>query len=284
MRWCWIALVIAGCGGGDAPAGRPATVQAVAPPTVAADPSPRAADKVYASIAKLDTITCPAGTTVERDPPPVGDYAYCVLPDGTRHGPWMTWPTRGNVRKIAIYDHGAVVHWTAWSASNDALEVDLEFRADVRHGRSLAWHDNGQLAADGEFVDGRPDGQHQAWDRDGRRIFVEVFGEAGGVLITWDGPDMVEQTWRDGALHGPTTTWYASGQVKSITVFVAGESRGDHEAWHENGQKAVEIRRGGASGADDQVTKWDEDGKVLPRMCAHGPCDAPPRQKYRGGP
>jgi antitoxin component YwqK of YwqJK toxin-antitoxin module len=232
------------------------------------------ADQVRLAAVKLDSITCPAGTVLVGQAPPLGYYAYCELPTGERHGPWMTWPP-GYQRKLAIEDHGHTVLWTAWHASNDALEIVMELRDDERHGRELRWHDNGALAADGTWAHGRPAGRFQAWGRDGVPIFdAELDGT--GRLVTWDGALRVEEHWRDGRRHGDRTTWYASGQVERVTVFVEGEPR-SVDAWHPNGRKAQEVRYGrDGGGADATVIEWDEQGREEPRMCAHGPCDMPP--------
>jgi hypothetical protein len=255
-----IVLVgLAACGNAPAKTAPPAQIDNALPPDVISEPS--AAD-VYAATVKLDTITCPAGTILIGAPPPEDDYAYCELPDGTRHGPWMTWPTYGNQRKIAINDHDVTVHWTAWYQGDDTLETVSDDR------RTLEWHDNGQLAFDGHYADDAPHGRCQAWDRDGAQIFDATFDDGTGQLIHWYDGLKVEEHWKNGALDGPRTQWFANGQVESIQVFVAGKST-DYERWYPSGVKAEE-HRGGSS------TSWDKDGREEPEMCAHGPCDMEP--------
>jgi hypothetical protein len=69
--------------------------------------------------------------------------AGCLRPDGTRHGPSITW-----------YESGS-------------KESEGEYRDGARTGVWRYWHDNGQLSAAGAFVDGKADGAWQRFDRSG---------------------------------------------------------------------------------------------------------------------
>ena len=232
------------------------------------------------SIAKPDSITCPKGTVLKGEAPPKGTYAWCELPDGRRHGPWMVWPSYGTTRKVATYDrdelHG---RWAQWHQEGDRIESIDHFVRGVRHGPSRRWHKNGQLAQEGEFRDGYPMGRFRAWDPTGKLISDVQMSKAGGVLITWDGELKVQQTWKDGKQHGLTTAWYANGQKEREVLFERGAAHGRFVEWHDNGQKRREgIARKGVS---TEETAWTRDGAVDPPMCAHGPCDQEPARKWR---
>jgi antitoxin component YwqK of YwqJK toxin-antitoxin module len=69
--------------------------------------------------------------------------AACLRPDGTPHGPSITW-----------YESGS-------------KESEGEYRDGARSGPWLYWHDNGRLSGRGTFVDGKPDGAWDRFDRDG---------------------------------------------------------------------------------------------------------------------
>jgi antitoxin component YwqK of YwqJK toxin-antitoxin module len=69
--------------------------------------------------------------------------AACLRPDGTYHGPSITW-----------YESGS-------------KESEGEYRDGAKSGMWRYWHDNGQLAGTGAFVDGKPDGAWQHFDRSG---------------------------------------------------------------------------------------------------------------------
>ncbi len=231
------------------------------------------------SIPKPDKIACPQGAVLKGTPPPEGTYAWCELPDGRRHGPWMTWPTRGNPRKIAIYRKGKLNGtWTQWHYEGDSLESIDHYVDDLRHGASSRWHSNGRLAQNGEFRDGYPIGRFRAWERKGKLISDVRMTRAGGVLVTWDGELRVEETWRNGKRHGLTRAWYPSGQKERETMFKDGLPHGAFVEWYDNGQKRQEGTA--EKGVGRSETSWTRDGEIEPEMCAHGPCNAPPKRKW----
>src|SRR5262245_59734367 len=106
------------------------------PPTVE---QPTDSIEAFAATArKLDTIECPEGAILKGTPPPDGDYAWCELPSGETHWPWMVWPSRGTPRKIATYRNGKLNGtWQQWHTGVDTLARIEEYVDGERHGRSV---------------------------------------------------------------------------------------------------------------------------------------------------
>lgn len=83
--------------------------------------------------------------------------ASCLRPDGTPHGPSMTW-----------YGDGS-------KASEGA------YRDGVKEQEWTFWHDNGQISGRGRFRDGKPDGPWQIFDRDGTLVKTTEYRDGAEV-------------------------------------------------------------------------------------------------------
>ena len=63
-----------------------------------------------------------------------------------------------------------------------------------KHGIDRSWHENGQLATEGTYVDGRKHGVSRAWHESGHKR-VEIF-------------------YKDGVAHGVRREWRINGQLE----------------------------------------------------------------------
>ena len=48
---------------------------------------------------------CPEGTELD-DGRKTQHQQHCILPDGTRHGPYMSWYRKGKIKEIGVYRNG----------------------------------------------------------------------------------------------------------------------------------------------------------------------------------
>lgn len=242
-------------------------------PTTASEAENAAA---RAATAKSDLIVCPEGAAQRGTAPPDGAYAWCELPSGERHGPWMVWPGRGTPRKVARYERGKLHGtWTQWHTKSDALARVDTFVGGEAEGPTYRWHPNGQLAAQGAFRAGAPVGRFRAWDPDGRIIHDVVVAPSGDVTtVSWDEEERVEQVWRGGKRTGSRTSWYPNGQKASEEELVDGSPHGAYASWYPNGQKKSEGQAN--HGVSVSSKRWTETGVLEVPMCAHGPCDETP--------
>jgi RNA polymerase sigma-70 factor (ECF subfamily) len=66
-------------------------------------PTPEGTELVQVSPPDDEPLQCPEGTTVAGTQ---GTHQWCVLPDGTKHGPEWFWDKQGHVTARTSYDHG----------------------------------------------------------------------------------------------------------------------------------------------------------------------------------
>ena len=81
-------------------------------------------------------------------------------------------------------------------------------------GKTVRKHENGQMAGEATFEDGKPEGKMTAWYENG-----QMAGEA---------------TFKDGQPEGKMTTWYENGQMRSETTYKDGKEIAKKE-WDEDG-------------------------------------------------
>lgn len=97
-------------------------------------------------------LDCPAGTRLEKN-----EYARgCKLPDGTWHGPFAALRDSGKARNVGRYNAGVPDGtWTAYGPDGTVLGTYaiVDGTGTQRH-----WHDNGQLATEIPYKDGRREG------------------------------------------------------------------------------------------------------------------------------
>ncbi len=76
-----------------------------------------------------------------------------------------------------------------------------------------------------------------------------------------NGSCIAEQTYKDGVLHGPETTWHPNGVVASETDYVNNRIHGLSKEWYESGQPMLE----GAFEHSFAVWRkqWDEAGNLI---------------------
>jgi len=106
------------------------------------------------------------------------------------------------------------------------------FKADVLHGPYQEWYTNGNLMAQGAYVDGRPDGP-----------WISKF-ENGG-------PEK-EYTVRNGLKEGQYTEWRANGKMLERGPCRAGTKDGEWEHFHAGGVRAAR----GSYAKDVRVGVW----------------------------
>lgn len=91
---------------------------------------------------------CPAGTEFKGGPLPNGDLdAHCEKPDGTKHGPWMTF--HGRSKRLGM--HTTVVDgqiqgaWTTWSSRGPQKKSQATYVDNEQVGLAVQWNDDGSI-------------------------------------------------------------------------------------------------------------------------------------------
>jgi protein TonB len=110
----------------------------------------------------------------------------------------------------------------------------------IRHGASISWHKNGQIARLGLYINDKQDGKFQEWYESGKLKSEETFknGQIEGKSISWYENGQVEsdQTYMNGTKEGKSRSWYKNGQLKSEYPYTAGKYNGDILLYWPNGQ------------------------------------------------
>ena len=144
------------------------------------------------------------------------------------------------------------------------------------------YYENGQVQQYLECVNGRACGVYQEWHSNGqKRLFAHVVaGQADideksmttwafdGGCTAWDeqGAITATFTYKQGALSGPTTTFYSTGEKASITPYASGVKEGVRVLYSTSGDVTGELsfhkgaRHGSAFGRyDNGVDNWKEE-------------------------
>lgn len=113
-------------------------------------------------------------------------------------------------KKETYWDNGEIrERWT---------EKALEEGKSVKHGLYTQWHSNGQIAVEGEFVDGVKHGKQQTWHSNGQQA--------------------EEKNFVKGVIHGRYAQWYQNGQKRMECEALDGS--GKYSRWYSNGNKELE--------------------------------------------
>ncbi|HWA97809.1 MAG TPA: toxin-antitoxin system YwqK family antitoxin [Pirellulales bacterium] len=106
-------------------------------------------------------------------------------------------------------------------------EVVLDEQGNyVKHGRAVAYYENGQKAGEMNFVHDKPHGNTLTWFESGKK---KMKGQS-----------------TDGVATGVWTEWYENGQMESQGEYVEGERHGQWKFWKPDGEmlETVEYRGG----------------------------------------
>lgn len=162
-------------------------------------------------------LVCPGGTSRNGARPPHGRKEWCELPDGTQHGPSLSYYKDGVVKAEANFENG---------------QLQGVFRL---------WHTNGQVAEQGQYDKDKRSGEFSAYGEDGTRRLRQTFvrGNRHGVVEQWhsNGQLQYAEHFKDGEKNGPAVAYYDNGQLEASGEFRNGKYHGTWSGWYENGAK-----------------------------------------------
>jgi antitoxin component YwqK of YwqJK toxin-antitoxin module len=97
----------------------------------------------------------------------------------------------------------------------------------VKHGRAVAWYENGQKAGEMWYVDDQPDGSERSWHENGKKKMVgqSQQGLADGKWIEWhdNGQKLSEGEYVDGEREGMWMFWAANGELQETIEYRLGK-------------------------------------------------------------
>lgn len=133
--------------------------------------------------------SCPPGTKLVGPTGPDGSLctvngrtaAACMRPDGTYHGPSVTWHANGSKAAAGDYREGLKEGvWCFWH-ENGQFSGRGGFRNGKPDGLWVTWHNNGQKESEGSYLEGVHHGRFTHWERDGQ--IAQVLDYDHGNLI-----------------------------------------------------------------------------------------------------
>jgi antitoxin component YwqK of YwqJK toxin-antitoxin module len=178
-------------------------------------------------LATAEDFQCPSGASVRGEPPPQGLKAWCELPDGTQHGPSLSWYDVDRPKAEAHFDQGKLQGvFKLWHA-NGQLAEEGNYIADQRDGTFSTWSDDGVKLLEQNFSNDERNGAIKRWYPDGQLQFFEhyVDGEKDGPAVAYfeNGQKEAEGVFRKGQFHGTWTGWYPDGRKRKVAEFVDGD-------------------------------------------------------------
>ncbi len=93
--------------------------------------------------------------------------AACMRPDGTNHGPSMSWYKNGSKASAGDYHNGVKEGlWYFWH-ENGQISGHGAFHDGKAEDRWVSFYDNGQKESEGSYINGNQHGDFFHWERNG---------------------------------------------------------------------------------------------------------------------
>ena len=129
------------------------------------------------------------------------------------------------------------VNWKALQYHNQrAFFHDVLFT-----GTAVMLYQNGEIATENNYVDGRQQGIQRSYHYDG---------------TLW-----IEEEQKDGAPNGFYREWYENGQLASQIEYINGREHGKYIGWFSDGQLSTEWTY--ENGVLKHEKQWNKDGEVI---------------------
>ncbi len=219
-----VTMVLAGCGGGDAP-----------PAEQAEMPTPALPDNIT-----ITPVAEVAPSTGEADEPgklTLGKPPKKIQP-GAKPTPKPNPETKPQGGE-AVAPKEPVTPVKVEGESNLTKENGrYTAGGSPFEGQFVDHHDNGTKSVEGEFVNGKQQGIWTFYHENGKlfRTGKYVDGRADGQWAIWrdDGSKWSEQVYTNGQLNGVETRWHPNGQKQSEATWQGGKTI-EKQEWDEQG-------------------------------------------------
>lgn len=126
---------------------------------------------------------------------------------------------------------------------------------ELRHGPYTRWHFNGQISAQGQYLDGKEEGVWTYWHPNGKISEHGRFhdGKEAGRWIRHypEGSIWKQSDYLEGKLHGLEIVWWVDGNRSSECSYLYGERHGPCTRWDSDGDQIFSGRY--ASGKPEGV-------------------------------
>ena len=138
-----------------------------------------------------------------------------------------------------------------------------QYLDDKRHGLWRAWHENGQLSMECNFVNGIEHGIYRDWYQDGQLRLEHAYldGKEHGISREWhySGQLWYECNYVNGENHGSWQEWRRNGQIRQECNFVNGERHGKYKYWYLDGDLEEWTY---VNGKQYKFKRWGKNGQL----------------------
>lgn len=132
-------------------------------------------------------------------------------------------------------------------------------------GKATQYHENGQLALQCSFVDGRFENEYQSWFENGQLEFACTYSNyvpvGEQVQYYQSGQLHTKTNFSEGLIDGQHLKFWENGKEKSKGLFVNGEKSGEHLVFSEDGQ-VLDKESYQIDLLDGESIKYWEDGSI----------------------
>lgn len=168
-----------------------------------------------------------------------------------------------------------LISFNSYGVSSDitiCVETDAQNRSGVIYlpnqtepfsGNNLCEYENGQIKTKGTIKDGKADGKHTEWFKDGHMRSESNYKDGNELVRVKykNGWKQYEINYKDGKAHGKFTAWHQNGQIDTESIFKDGKQDGISTSWYENGQ--IEVEHNHKDGkAHGKWTSWHQNGQI----------------------
>ncbi len=119
-------------------------------------------------------------------------------------------------------------------------EIIGEELSSLLTGPCKLWHENGQLAGERVYKDGKLNGLYKRWYANGHLRCECTYkdGKPEGPCKEWyeNGQLWLECSLQNNKLEGLRKSWHTDGRLKQECTYKDGKLDGRYKYWHENGQ------------------------------------------------
>ena len=132
-------------------------------------------------------------------------------------------------------------------------------------GKVFRFHENGQMARETSWKEGKQDGLGVTWHENGQKKSEVNYkdGKFEGLMVGWheNGQKNGEVNWKNGKKDGLALHWHESGQKKGEANYKDDKRDGLVVEWHENGQKLFEGNFKDGEEVEGSVKYWNSKGE-----------------------
>ncbi len=185
---------------------------------------------------------------------------------GRKQGPWVRkWAESERTRYAGQFKDDKPVGNFIYYSTDGKVESRIDHYAGSNASHGLHYHPNGQVMAEGRYVEQDKDSTWNYFDDAGKLRNTEHWkaGKMDGTMISYfaDGKVAERRNFKDGKASGPAEQYYEDGTQRYRANFLNGEPEDTETFFFANGKKEIEGRYVNGE-RDGQWVYYNNDGSV----------------------